>query len=126
MRTVIIRVPDADHVPAIIQHVAEQYNAMAFEVHTNKNDDFVELNEVAKFYEGEFQEHEHVTELVNMGYTLTPWQELDHETRCEFAELVEVYSQGPEYVSTNLNFEESFDDFKATHQNWLVEPTTAG
>ena len=126
MRTIIIRVPDADHVPAIIQHVAEQYNAIAFEVHTNKNDDYVELSEVATFYEGQFQEHEHVTALVAIGYTLAPWEEIDHETRCEFAELIDVYSQGPDYVDTALAVEESFDDFKATHQNWLVEPTTAG
>ena len=126
MRTVIIRLPNDEHVPAVIQHVTQNYNAIAFEVHTNQNDDYVELNEVAAFYEGDFQEHEHVTALLAMGYTLTPWAGLEHETRCEFAELIDVYSQGPDYVNAALAAEESFDEFKNTHQNWLEEPKTAG
>ncbi len=122
MRNVLIRLPYSSDVSAVIQHAQQTYHAIAFEVHMPHNvKAFIPLTDVMNFYNESFQDQDHVTTFTSQGYTLVPWDELDHEDRCRFAELVELYSEGPDYLSPCIFQNESESEFLQTHQNWLVK-----
>lgn len=122
MHTVIVELPEASQVAPFIAYAASTFGARAYEVHQNRHDDFVALNDVARYYNGDFQQHEHVVELTGRGYSLVPWEDLPHDHRCEFADLVELYSEGPDYLSPALDEPMDLPNFIRVHQNWLEEP----
>ena len=100
---------------------------MAYEVHIpNDAATLIDLPDVMNYYQGSFQEHEHVITFTSMGYNLIPWHEMDHEDRCQFAELVELYSEGPDFLSPCMSQNESESEFLETHQNWLVKSESVG
>ena len=55
-------------------------------------------------------------------HALSNWNDLSYEDKCEFTEMVELYSEGDEYMAPSLNQTgENFDAFIANHSSWLQQ-----
>ena len=123
MRTVVLRIPDHSHVSTAIEHAQKEYHAIAFEVHQrNDCDDLIPLTDIMDYYNGSFQHHENITQLMESGYALVPWEDMTHDQHCDFADLVDLYSEGPTYMSADLSHNETLEEFTKTHDDWLINP----
>ena len=124
-RTVVVRMLNSEQVASVTEH-AKNLGALAFEVHETESGEYRSIKDAGEYYRNGYTDHPYVEEAIEAGYTLNNWKDLSYEDKCQFTEMVELYSEGDEYMAPSLNQTgDNFDAFIANHSNWLqqnVEP----
>ena len=118
-RTVVVRMLSSDQIPNVTEH-AKNLGALAFEVHETESGEYRSIKDAGEYYRNGYTNHPYVEDAIEAGYTLNNWDDLSYEDKCQFTEMVELYSEGDDYMSPDLNQTwENFDAFIASHSGWL-------
>ena len=108
----------------VVQNLANGFPArpLAFEVHETESGEYRSIKDAGEYYRNGFTNHPYVEEAIEAGYTLNDWHDLSYADKCEFTEMVELYSEGDDYMAPDLNQNwENFDAFIANHSGWLQQ-----
>ena len=118
-RTVMVRMLNSEQVASVTEH-AKNLGALAFEVHETESGEYCSIKDAREYYHNGYTNHPYVEEAIEAGYTLIDWDDLSYVDKCEFTEMVELYSEGDDYMAPDLNQTwENFDAFIASHSGWL-------
>ena len=114
---------DAQLGPDTQRHRTRQnLGALAFEVHETESGEYRSIKNAGEYYRNGFTNHPYVEEAIEAGYTLNHWDDLSYADKCQFTEMVELYSEGDEYMAPSLNQTgENFNAFIANHNGWLQQ-----
>ena len=111
----------SDQVASVTKH-AKKLGTLAFEVHETESSEYRSIKNAGEYYRNGFTNHPYVEEAIEAGYTLSNWDDLSYEDKCQFTEMVELYSEGDEYMAPSLNQNgENFDAFIANQSSWLQQ-----
>ena len=127
-RTVMVRMLNSEQVASVTEH-AKNLGALAFEVHEKESGEYCSIKDAREYYHNGYTNHPYVEEAIEAGYTLNNWDDLSYADKCEFTEMVELYSEGDDYMAPDLNETwENFNAFIASHSGWLqnVKPEHSG
>ena len=93
---------------------------LAFEVHETESGEYRSIKDAGEYYRNGYTNHPYVEEAIEAGYTLNDWDDLSYEDKCEFTEMVELYSEGDDYLAPSLNETgDNFNAFITSHSGWL-------
>ena len=82
---------------------AKNLGALAFEVHETESGEYRSIKDAGEYYRNGFTNHPYVEDAIEAGYTLNNWEDLSYADKSEFTEMVELYSEGDDYIAPNLN-----------------------
>ena len=120
-RTVMVRMLSSDQVASVTEH-AKNLGALVFEVHETESGEYRSIKNAGEYYRNGFTNQPYVEEAIEAGYTLSNWDDLSYEDKCQFTEMVELYSEGDEYMAPSLNQNgENFDAFIANQSSSLQQ-----
>ena len=120
-RTVVVRMLSSGQIASVPEH-AKNLGALAFAVHETESGEYRSIKDAGEYYRNGYTNHLYVEEAIEAGYTLNDWNDLSYEDKCEFTEMVELYSEDDDYMAPSLNQTwENFDAFIANHSDWLQQ-----
>ncbi len=112
---------------ARMQPMAERFNVTMEELVTNALGVTEAMSAYRHYYTGAkgaaLADDDWMRQLLEAGYALTPWEELDDAARADFIDIVNLYSAGELFLSPEIVAPAStLAEAAAVHAQWMMPP----